>query len=248
MPNIRLEYNDLDYDYNDNEDYGYPQKSRFPLGKILKYIFFAFLVCFVIALSIRLYTSSYYPSDMKKIYFNDTLTEHYFSTDNFEAYTQELGYHYDDPDYEDNYFFADHLIYIPEAKQLQVTLRYNDSALPKLATKYGLEQIPEASPDLFLFTLSTLCEEIDENGEKKTVTRRYDCSYLYTDEKFMYNYIKLVFDGVEFDEETAWLRVDTYFAGHETPDEDEPLAKNLVWQQIRPSKKYKLAKSEVPTR
>ena len=241
----------MDYDYNDQDDYGYPNKSRFPLGKIIKYIFYAFMACFVIALAFRLYTHSYYPSEMKKIYFNDVLTEHYFATDDFKAYTQELSYHYDDPDYKDNYFFAEHLIYIPEAKQLQVCLRYNNSALDKIAEKYKLEEIPEASPDLFSFSLSTICEEIDENGNKEEITRRYDCSYVYAEEKFMYNYMKLIFDGVEFDqfeEDTGWFRVDTYFVGHDIPNEDEPMAKNLVWQARLPSKEYKLSKSEAPSK
>ena len=236
----------MDYDYNDQEEYGYPyKKSKFSLGKILKYIFYAFITLFCVALAFRMYTHSYYPSDMKKLYFNDVLTDHYYSTDSFKAYTQELGYHYDDPDYKDNYFFAEHLIYIPEAKQLQVVLRYNNSALEKIATKYELDAVPEADPELFIFTLSTL---YTEEGSEEELTRRYNCSYYYTDQKYMYNYVKLIFDGVEFDDNTKWYRVDTYFASHDIPGESKPLAINLVWQSNRPSSEYKLSKSEVPSR
>jgi hypothetical protein len=78
--------------------------------------------------------------------------------------------------------------------------------------------VPAPSPDLFDFTL------YDDNGN------RYPLSQMKTDEKYMYQYYKLVFDGVDFGEATNWIRVDIYYKGA-IDYEKEPYACILLYNK-----------------
>lgn len=108
---------------------------------------------------------------------------------------------------EGGYFSAYGFFYSPETKELQVTVRYNNSTLDRLK-----------DIDFFLYTVDTSGEPFDAEKESvvdaegnvielyqgypKSETIAPLTEYTQTDEILFYNYEKLVFPGVEIDEHT----------------------------------------------
>lgn len=181
--------------------------------KIFKKALYALLIvclaALVAALGFRIYISEHYPKDTTRIVFTEALTEKYHAAEDFRAYTQDIRIPYDDG--KNGSFFADGLYLLPDADGLQVTLRYNESALETVAEKYGRETIAPAE-GLFRYTL-TVSHNTDASG---TDFRTYEASYLAESDAFMYHYAKLAFDGVSF-EGAAWMRVDIYLEGEAEP-------------------------------
>ncbi len=81
----------------------------------------------------------------------------------------------------DGYMAAYALFIIPEARQVQITVRYNDSI-------FSYNDLPEDT--VFTYTLQS-----STGGEVTAVP-------VDEAERWMYNYKRLVFDGVDFTEET----------------------------------------------
>ncbi|MBP3918890.1 MAG: hypothetical protein J6I50_06935 [Clostridia bacterium] len=145
------------------------------------YAFFMFRLC-----------TSNDPKTMTKIVWNDINRAAYLAEpDAFEALDQEPQSYIT----ADGHFWISNVVYLPQAKQLQLTIKYNDST--KKALTQELEQQraktgadtsePIVLPDEpFVFTLS------DNNGT------RYTASSITPYKKQNYNYRRLVFDGVDF--------------------------------------------------
>jgi hypothetical protein len=138
---------------------------------------------------------------MKNIYFNDELTELYKNNGTVNAQTQSLRAPYDDPDFAS--FFADKLIIVKDAGQLQITVRYNASIFDSIEEKYGV-RFDGTEEQLFSFELERIPFEASENAYSVGTL-----DYSASDSLLMYTYYKLVFDGVEFlgEEESDWLRL-----------------------------------------
>lgn len=182
-------------DYDDREDY--EKKKSGPIITILKIC--VFIVCFgvVALLGFRMLLFRTYPQDIKSIYFTENLTEYYNNNNgNIGAKTQELRAPYDNPEFAN--FFCDHLIVIEGVEELQISVRYNESAIPNMESKYNLTSLVAGSEDLLTFRL------VDNN---KNV---YDnLVYAGYDSKMMYHYVKLVFDDVSF-EDVKWIRLEIF--------------------------------------
>ena len=150
----------------------------------------------------RVILFNHYPKAMKNIYFNDDLKEYYSSTDgDIDAITQTLRAPYDDPDFAS--FFADNLIVIKGAGQIQLSVRYNSSVFDTIEEKYGV-RLDGNADGLFSFELERVPFDKDEQTYK---IGELDCAF--TDKALMYTYYKLVFDGVDFpDSDTPdWIRL-----------------------------------------
>ena len=189
-------------DYNDYED-DEPQKKS-PVGLIIKILIG--IVCFAVValLGMRLVLFNYYPAGIENIYFNDTLTAYYESTDGkIGAKTQKLSAPYDDPDVGN--FFCDNLIVIPGADQLQISLRYNVSLMSAIKELYGVDLSADA--ELFEFSLALIPLGSTNAAPVATGT----LSVANMDSFMMYRYYKLVFDNVEFSfdgSDQVWIRLE----------------------------------------
>ena len=172
----------------------------------------ALCLCFVFgAIIFRIYIADHYPKDTVRMVFTEPLTEYYTSKNGeITAETQNIRFPYDSA--EDGNFFASGLIVVRDAGNLQVTVRYNESTLPKVAAFYGLTETPAPADGLFRYTLTASYHTESEEGDYRT----YDMSYLSEDSAYMYRYGKLVFDGVDF-EDAVWMRVDIYYGDESTP-------------------------------
>ena len=187
-------------DYNEVDEA--PGGNKNPVAFLLKGLIIALCLLVIGVIAFRLVLFNYYPTEIKSIYFNDELTELYKSTDGeINALTQALRAPYDDPDFAS--FFADNLIIIKDAGQLQLSVRYNSSVFDSIEQKYGV-RLDESSEDLFTFTLERV--PFDATEAAYTVG---ELDYSYSDSVMMYTYYKLVFDGVEYlaEDESDWIRL-----------------------------------------
>ena len=195
-------------DYNEIEEDA--PKSKNPVMLILKIITAVICIGVVGFLAFRLFIFNAYPDSVKNLYVNDALRGHYESVgDEIEIKTQGLRYPYDDED--EGNFFCDYLYVIPEANQLQITVRYNTSTLTRIAEKYG-KTISEDDTNAFVYRLYASHGE-DDVRVYETVSDKIDASQL------MYRYSKLVFDGVELDTKEGgmpyWIRLEIFIDGVE---------------------------------
>ena len=187
-------------DYNEVDEA--PGGNKNPVTFFLKGLIIAICLLVVGVLTFRLVLFNYYPSEMKNIYFNDELTELYKSNNGeIDAKTQSLRAPYDDPDFAS--FFADNLIIIKEAGQLQLSIRYNESVFDSIEEKYGV-RFDSESENLFSFELERIPFE-----ESEAAYSVGELDYCASDSLLIYTYYKLVFDGVEFlgEDESDWLRL-----------------------------------------
>ncbi len=230
-------------DYNEIDEP--PRKSR--VGLVIKII--AALLCITVigTLAFRLFTFNYYPDSMKRLYFNEALTEHYLAEGgNIGAKSQKLRFEYDDE--AEGYFFCSNVAVIPEAGQLQLSLRYNDALRDDIAKEYSLSELPEDLSELFVFKLRRSGE--GKEGEAgvplaATVTPVIRESFL------MYRYVKLVIDGIDFgaedsEEKINWIRLEVYIKGG---SDDEPFSGNLIYENHEQYSKfddYVLSPGEAP--
>lgn len=108
----------------------------------------------------------------------DMLREAYAADPNMEMLTHDTPFEIS----EDGYMTAYALVIIPKAEQVQITVRYNDSI-------FSYNNLPEDAP--FTYTLT--------DSESGAVIAAVPAEQA---EKWMYNYRRLVFDGVPFTEES----------------------------------------------
>ena len=218
------------------------------------------LAFFCGALLVRILLQEYYPKDTTRIVFTDDLKAYYFEhKDTFAAKTQKIRFPYDDAKKTDNEadakrerekgkgnFFAKNLIVVPEAGNLQITLRHNKSTLAKVAAYYGLPETPAVADGLFRYELTVSYV----NGETEVEKTYKNYSYLAESSFLMYRYAKLVFDGVDFTN-AVWMRVDIYYG-----DETESFGEICVYESRtdngageivdRPLSNYKISKGDLP--
>lgn len=221
-------------DYNEVEES--PKK-----GKVLIFIkVVALVLCFsvIAVLLFRVFTFNHYPSSVKDIYYTEALADYYRATDgNIGAKTQGLRAPYDDAD--KGNFFCDHLIVVEGAGNLQIALRYNTSLYDAIYSEYKIELDPE-NKDIFHFSLAK------NSTEEGVIAEPLDAELtaVIWDSFIMYEYAKLVFDGVDF-EGAAWIRLEITIDG---VDRAEPFA--IPIYENNPDhntfKEYTLSSSEVP--
>ena len=156
------------------------------------------------AVLFRIFIAEHYPSESTRFVFTESLTRHYYETGEVKAYTQDIRFPYDNDD--DGNFFAAALTVVPDAGHLQVTVRYNESTLPRVAAFYGLDAVPTPEEGLFRYELTVSYITDDPHG----LYRSYRQSHLSESDAFMYRYGRVAFDGVEF-EGAVWMRVDIYY-------------------------------------
>ncbi len=116
------------------------------------------------------------------------------------------------------YFGAPQVIFIPQAEQVQLVFRYNNSTLKHLAEDYKLPETPDKSGHLFDVTLALTTDLTPENTADNTdpstlAVTRYRATEAHTlrEETQLYTYYRYVFDGVRVDELTVAVFADVYY-------------------------------------
>lgn len=169
-------------------------------GKLIKFLI-GLLIFSVIALIIWRVVSSNNPKDMERLTPNEKLISAYeekgdelliFKQDQRSVTSGKDNY---------GYFSVTDYCFIPDANQIQLLFRYNNSTITATAEDYELEEIPSRSDDIYdvtlLFAIDITPENKDDNLEVDEDSVRFvrvhasDCE---SGEKNLYNYRRFVFD------------------------------------------------------
>lgn len=203
--------------------------SRTPriLWRVVKLSFtvLIFLVCGILIFRM---CSAGDPATMQNLMINEPLIKAY------EEHGKDLKLQYQNQstitqgEQNRGYFSVTQYVFIPEAQQVQLVFRYNNSTIKSLAKDYGLEKIPEKSEELFEVTLVTTTDltpgNREDNLDPKTLqVTRYTPSAATRDDSSntLYTYYRYVFDGITVAPDTVGVFADVYYV-HDVDYEKAP--------------------------
>lgn len=192
-------------------------------GRIFKVLFHTVCILVVFgtfALAIWRISMLGTPNEIKGLAPNERLCEAYRENGNsLTLYNQEQS-SLTRAEHNSGYFGAIDVIFIKEAQQLQVVFRYNISTLKHLKEDYSLAEVPDRNGDYFNVTVSVSTDLTPENkedneGNDPTAVKqeRYHPTSSTRYQNSIYNYEKLVFDGINVDEDTLAVYLDVYYEG-----------------------------------
>ena len=169
-------------------------------GRVIKYLFFT-LVFAVIALLLWRVFSSGDPKEMKRITPNEKLCAAYEEKgDELTMFRQEQKSITSGKD-NYGYFSVTQCVFIPDANQIQIVVRYNNSTLRALAEDFGLPEAPARDAELFDISLTVAVDKTPDvtednagNDQGSDAFTRIHPTSIEAGEKNLYNYRRLVFD------------------------------------------------------
>lgn len=193
-------------------------------GKILRAILLA-VVFAVTGLAVwRACFSSGEPKAVRAMVANETLVGAYRAADgDLHCYRQEQATVTRAPS-NYGYFSVTQCVFIPEAKQVQLVFRYNNSTLKHLAEDKGLQEIPPKSGTYFDVTLvkstDLTPDDASDNLDASTLaTVRYAATgEPVRAETALYTYFRYTFDGIEIDNLTVGVFADVCYLGDLSTD------------------------------
>ncbi|MBE6547683.1 MAG: hypothetical protein E7667_02230 [Ruminococcaceae bacterium] len=195
-------------------------KKKFSMH-VLSFIFK--LLCTLIIASVvgvfvwRIFASQN-PKSMKRLIANEKLCQAYAANDgdltlfkqDFDSITRA--------DHNSGYFSITSAVFIDEADQVQVVLRYNNSTLKHIKEDYSLSNVPDRDTDIVDVTLIVVYDETpddktDNSDTSETIrrVRYYASGEPVADKKNIYNYRKFVFDGIDTDKSVIAVYADFYY-------------------------------------
>ena len=188
-------------------------------GWLIKFLF-TLMVAFVCGFLMWRIFSSGDPKSMKALSVNDSIYSAYEEADEELYIFRQEQNSTTRADHNAGYFSVTSAVFIPEANQIQVVLRYNNSTIRNLVSDKSLTSTPERSDDLFDVSLFFSVDLTPENKEDNATisesgTRTFRCSSTLVgkEETTLYNYRKFVFDLDSVGEDLAeLLNTDTLLA------------------------------------
>ncbi len=171
------------------EQYGYTEEyydkkpKSGPIVRMLKILVLIIIISVFAVIFFRIWSQETYPDEMEELAFNEALTALYEEQGkNMSIFTQTIRIPYDDS--KEGNFFSHALFLIPDANQVQITVRYSQSTMQELKELYGESAVSGEMPFRFV-----LC---DNRGNT------YPLTNVQSKKRLMYFYNKLIFDGVDF--------------------------------------------------
>lgn len=188
------------------------------------------------------------PEEVKYLMGNDALYEAY------DKHGKDLVLQYQNQDtitraeYNAGYFSITQYVFIPEAKQVQLVFRYNNSTIKNLARDYGLAEIPEKGEDLFDVTLVSVVDLTPDNpkdNEEESARKkvRYTPTAATRTETSLYTYYRFVFDGIEITSDMLYVFADIYYEG-DLDYEKRPYGTLCLYDDESQWIPYKLSRAE----
>ncbi len=201
-----------------------PAKSYrlFVAARVLRALFALTILALVIFLIWRVYISDILPGEMKGIFPNDALAELYAQQgEDMTLFTQKQSIiTRGEKNY--GYFSVPRFVFIPEAKQVQVVFRYNNSTLEAVKNDLGLaDELPRGEEifDVSLILRRDLTPDTaeDNRDDSETVSRE---RIHPTDKKMtttsLYTYFLYTFEDVSVTDDLLAVYFDIYYG--KTPD------------------------------
>ncbi len=206
------------------------------------------LLCVICGILIWRLCSSGDPDEVKYLMDNEALQQAY------DEHGKDLVLQYQMQDtitlakYNRGYFSITQYVFIPEARQVQLVFRYNNSTIKHLAEDYGLDAIPDKSEELFDLTLVATTDKTPDNREDNgdaaqlTMERYYPTTFERT-ETSLYTYYRFVFDNVEITPDMLFVFADVYYKG-DLDYEKRPYGTLCLYDDESPWVPYKLSRTE----
>lgn len=165
----------------------------------------------------RVFISSVPPAEMKRLAPNQALTDAYRThgealtlyTQKQPSLTKAEGSY--------GYFGVSRCVFIPEAEQIQLTFRYNNSTLEHVKEDYGLAELPPRGVEIFDVSIvritDTTPSDTSDNvdGSPSLQKERFAPSARVIDTTALYTYILYTFDGITMTDETLTAYLDVYY-------------------------------------
>ena len=182
-------------------------RSRVPriIGKVLRLLLVLLILTVVSILCWRIFSSEKYTL-AKGLQPNEALNEAYreHGDDLILRYqNQSPSITRGEKNY--GYFSVVDSVFIPEANQLQIVVRYNNSTLGHLAADYHLPDVPDRTEDLYDVTVVL---SNSQTGEK---LRLHPTGEPIRENTRLYTYRRFTFDNVSFDDTVTDVFVDIYY-------------------------------------
>ena len=225
-------------------------------GRILRTILFA-VVFGVTALAVWRACSSGDPKAVRVMVPNETLVEAYHAADgDLNCYRQEQAT-ITRAKNNSGYFSVTRCVFIPEAKQVQIVFRYNNSTLRHLAEDKNLQDVPPKSGTYFDVTLvkstDLTPDNPNDNLDRATLalTRYAASGEPVRVQTALYTYFRYTFDGVDVDDLTVGVFADVYYLGDLAADEtggyaypETPYGTLCLWDNESENLPYRLTKAD----
>ena len=148
------------------------------------------------------------------------------------------------------YFSAVTCIFIPEADQVQLVFRYNNSTIRHLQQDYGLAELPQKSDHLFDVTLVVANDptpdvhDDDYVGENLTTQRYFPSLEPLREETSLYTFYRYVFDGVTVEDVTNSVYMDVYYV-EDINYGERPYSSLLIYAWDEPWRTYRPSRAEL---
>lgn len=183
------------------------------VGNIIKYSFYFVILAINLIMLWRIFFSGD-PAEIKPLIANEKLVSVYreqgsdlvLKTQKQKALAQS------------GRFSVTDCVFIPEAEQIQITVRYNNSTLRRVKEDFELKEVPDRKSEIFDVTVvktTDLTPEDDEDNldrDRLKEERFYPTSEAKTEYTRLYTYKKFVFDNIVLDDAVG-LFVDIYYNG-----------------------------------
>ena len=193
-------------------------RSQRIAGRIVKISLTLFVVLINAIIIWRVFFSANIPKELGALTPNQALSDAYGTHgENLQfLYQDQLSLTYGKDT--KGYFGVPDCIFIPEANQVQVVFRYNNSTLRHLTDDFALAELPSKDSELFDVTLLKAVDltpdDADDGDDPNTVQKtRIHPTSVQRDTTLLYTYYRFVFDGVGIDKgEVASVFLDVYYS------------------------------------
>lgn len=213
------------------------------VGKSIKALFYLLIFAVNAILLWRIFTSGD-PSSLKTILVNENTLSAY------EKYGNELQMFGQEQRTlsSDGKFSVTDAVFIPEAQQLQITVRYNNSTVRGLVEDFELDETPSRKDELFDITVVKTLDLTPENKKDNTDssnlrTERYYPTKCVSEYKTLYCYRKLIFDGITV-EDAVGVFADMYYVG-DIDYEQTPYGVVCLYDSEMEPETVKLSRSDI---
>lgn len=195
---------------------GYKTARR--LGWLLKTVITLSVAATIGLLVWRIFFSTAIPNDVRYLQANDRLTAAYQAQDGNISFRYQNQASITRAEKNSGYFSVVDCVFIPEAEQVQLVFRYNNSTIQHLAADYALTEIPQKSEALFDVTIVRTTdltpEDKSDNQDPSTLAiERIQPTSAVRAETALYTYYRLIFDGVTVQDDTDGVLLDIYYLG-----------------------------------
>lgn len=158
------------------------------------------------------------PSSVKTLLTDDALCEAYRKNDGkLDMFKQSMSSDekFTTADRNYGYFAIVDVVFIPEAEQLQIVLRYNDSTLKAVAEDYGLDEVPSVDAELFDVSIIKTVDLTPDNKKDNEIgegisKERIFPSKSVAERSGIHNYRRFIFNGVSA-ADAEGIFVDIYY-------------------------------------